>query len=750
MAAAIDGMQDIIKEFLAESAEGVDVLDHDLIALEREPDSRELLREIFRAVHTLKGNSGALGYSKLESVAHAGENALSRLRDGELTLSLETANGLLAMVDALRGLLRAIEENGNEGDGDYSTVISSLSGLAERAGSAKADEKVRKASLPSAEADSFSKTTALDAGLKARTTRATLSSATCKVQPENLRGGAEAAPPQVATSARSIRVPVGVLDRMMNLVGELVLARNQVLHSALGYSDASLATAAQRLKSVTAGLQESVMKARMQPIGSVWNQLPRLVRDMAAQFGKQIEIEMNGSEIELDRTILEAIKDPLTHILRNAIDHGIESPVERTRAGKTAAGHVRLSAFHEGGRVHVEISDDGAGIDLPRARQRAVERGLITVEQAASMSEQALARLVFTPGFSTTETVTNISGRGVGLDVVRTNIERIGGVVDLQSVAGQGTTLKINLPLTLAILPVLIVACGGERFAVPQVSLLELVRLDLEHERSAIEEIYGAPVYRLRERLLTLVFLDRALHLPQQNAGVIHIVVLQAGRRQFGLVVGAIGDTEEIVVKPLSKQLKGLSCFTGAAILGDGRVVLILDVVGVAQLANLSTAQPAQERREPETIKTSPTPARQRWLTFRGMTGTRFALPMAAVAHLEEIPAKTIERSQGREVVQYRGEILPLLRLSELFHEPVQERDLLQVLVLCEADGSVGLVVDRIEDIVEEAVELRSDARSGLLQGAAVIRERVADVLDVKRVLALAGEPVAPAAAESR
>ncbi len=457
MAAAIDGMQDIIKEFLAESAEGVDVLDHDLIALEREPDSRELLREIFRAVHTLKGNSGALGYSKLESVAHAGENALSRLRDGELTLSLETANGLLAMVDALRGLLRAIEENGNEGDGDYSTVISSLSGLAERAGSAKADEKVRKASLPSAEADSFSKTTALEEGLKARTTRATLSSATCKVQPENLRGGAEAAPPQVATSSRSIRVPVGVLDRMMNLVGELVLARNQVLHSALGYSDASLATAAQRLKSVTAGLQESVMKARMQPIGSVWNQLPRLVRDMAAQFGKQIEIEMNGSEIELDRTILEAIKDPLTHILRNAIDHGIESPGERTRTGKTAAGHVRLSAFHEGGRVHVEISDDGAGIDLARVRQRAMERGLITAEQAASMSEQAPARLVFTPGFSTTETVTNISGRGVGLDVVRTNIERIGGMVDLQSVAGQGTTLKINLPLTLAILPALIV-----------------------------------------------------------------------------------------------------------------------------------------------------------------------------------------------------------------------------------------------------------------------------------------------------
>ena len=410
-----------------------------------------------------------------------------------------------------------------------------------------------------------------------------------------------------------------------------------------------------------------------------------------------------------------------------------------------------MSAFHEGGRVHVEISDDGAGIDLERVRQRAVERGLITAEQAASMSEQELARLVFTPGFSTTETVTNVSGRGVGLDVVRTNIERIGGVVDLQSVAGEGTILKINLPLTLAILPALIVGSGGERFAIAQVNLLELVRLELEHGGGPIEQIYGAPVYRLRDRLLPLVFLDRALRLSQRNRGVVYLIVLQAGARQFGLVVDAIGDTEEIVVKPLSKQLKGLSCFTGAAILGDGQVVLILDVVGVAQLANLWSSLPSEAREALAEIEARPTPARQRWLTFRGMTGTRFALPMSAVARLEEIPAKTIERSQGREVVQYRGEILPLLRLSELFHEPAPERDLLQVLVLREADESAGLVVDQIEDIVEEAVELRSGGQSGLLQGPAVIQERVADVLDVKRVLALAGEPVAPAAAaESR
>ena len=398
---------------------------------------------------------------------------------------------------------------------------------------------------------------------------------------------------------------------MMNLVGELVLARNQVLHSALRQSDASFANAAQRLKSVTSGLQESVMKARMQPIGKLWNKLPRLVRDMAAQCGKQIAIEMKGSEIELDRTILEAMKDPLTHILRNAIDHGIESPERRAEAGKTAAGHVSLSAFHEGGRVHVEISDDGAGINLPRVRERAAERGLITAQQAASMNEQELTRLVFTPGFSTAETVTNLSGRGVGLDVVKTNIERIGGIVDLQSVTGQGTTLKINLPLTLAVLPALIVSSGGERFAIPQASLIELVRLEPKQEPNAIEHVYGAAVYRWRDGLLPLVFLDCELQLPPQNTEATYVVVLEAGAQQFGLVVDAISDTEEIVIKPLGRQLRGLACFAGAAILGDGRVALILDVAGVAQLAKVATDRPAAPRkRAPKTRMARPSQPR--------------------------------------------------------------------------------------------------------------------------------------------
>ncbi len=724
MAAAIDGMEDIVQEFLVESAEGLDLLERDLVDLERKPESPELLAEIFRVVHTLKGNSGVLGYAKLESVAHAGEELLSRLRDGELSMSQELTTGLLAMVDGIRGMLTAVEENGNEGEHDCTSLVSLLTVLGASSSPAKNPGE-------GAEAE---KGVTGPSGLKCPGTTPT---------PQN--GAPEARLPDSSTG--SIRVGVELLDRMVNLVGELVVARSQVLHLTSGPPDSGFADAAQHLTIATAGLQESVMKARMQPIGNLWNKLPRLVRDMAVQYGKEIAIEMKGAEIELDRTILEAMKDPLTHILRNAIDHGIESPGARQQAGKTPAGHLRLNAFQQGGRVYLEIGDDGAGLDLGRVRKRALDRGLITAEQAANLSERELANLLFAPGFSTVETVTNLSGRGVGLDVVRTNIERIGGVVDLNSVTGRGTTLKINLPLTLAILPALIVGCGGERFAIPQTSLLELIRLEPGHMPNAIEQVYGAPVYRLRDRLLPLIFLDSLLQLPRQDSEALYVAVVEAGTRQFGLVVDRVSDTEELVVKPLSRQLRKLTCFAGAAILGDGRVVLILDVMGVAQLANLSSHLSSQTGDEPTTLALHPIPARQSWITFRGYAGARFALSTPAVVRLEEIPARTVERSYGREVIQYRGGILPLLRLSNLFHEPSPEREVLQVMVLQQAGESMGLVVDRIEDIVEETVEFRSQGQSGLFQGTAVIQERVADVLAPSRLFALARGATTPVAA---
>ncbi len=738
MAATLDGMDDIIKEFLAESSEDLDVLERDLVALERAPGSGDLLAEIFRSVHTLKGNSGALGYPKLESIAHAGETLLARLRDGKLELTSQLTNGLLAMVDALRGLLKRIEDSGNEGDSDCTAVTGSLNLMSEKDPACQRGE-VQKVSSLVPYTDSISTSDGVSGKVKVNTAAKLLSEATGISSTD-----------AVAASAGNIRVGIADLDRMMNLVGELTLARNQILHFAAESADTGLGAAAQLLKSVSTGLQQAVMRARMQPIGKVWNGFPRLVRDMAAKCGKQIALEMKGSEIELDRTILEAIKDPLTHVLRNAIDHGIERPDDRVGAGKSGTGHISLSAFHEGGRVYVEIRDDGAGIDVSRVLRRALEIGLITAEQSSRMSEREIAHLVFTPGLSTAENVTRISGRGVGLDVVRTNIEKVGGVVDLDSVAGQGITLKINLPLTLAILPALVVGCGDQRFAIPQANLVEVAAWQAEQKPNPIEQTYGGPVYRRRGQMLPLVFLGHLLGLPQSGTGVIHVVVLQAGARQFGLVVDTIGDCEEIVAKSLSKQLKELSCYAGATVLGDGRAALILDVMGLAQLAQLSTSLGSQSYEPPTAVETSSIPARQTWVTFRGVDGSHFGLPMSAVAHLEEVPAQRVERTRGREVVQCRGEIVPLLRTADLFHQPSPERDPLQVIMLRQGNRRVGLVVDQIEDIVEESLEPQGSRQTGFLRGTAIIQDSVAGVFDVDQLLELAGKPEQWAAPEGR
>ena len=748
MSIAIEGMEEIIKEFLVESAEGLDLLDRDLVALERDPTSRELLAEVFRAVHTLKGTSGVLGFPKLEKVAHVGENLLSRMRDGKLLLNPAITTGLLAMVDAIRQLLGNIERDGNEGGGDYAEVIQQLESLLE--GAPPAEIKNVAAPVPqgpSSKAESKhaspAPAPASHEPLPASTEQTTPPQA--NVIPPAATVAADPAPPIVTADAPkestvsggNIRVDVGLLDKMMNLVGELVLARNQILQCSSSQTDATFFNAAQRLNLITTELQEGVMKTRMQPIGNVWGRYPRLVRDLALQCGKQVTIDMEGSDTELDKTIIEAIKDPLTHILRNSLDHGIETPEERVCQGKAPAGRLYLRAYHEGGHVNIEISDDGAGIHLERVKQRALQRGVIGAQQAERMSDRELMNLIFLPGFSTAEKVSNVSGRGVGMDVVKTNIEKIGGAVDLQSVSGQGTTLKIKIPLTLAIIPALIVSSGGERFAIPQVSLLELVRLD-SSQGNAIEHIHGVPVHRLRGRLLPLVFLNRELGLestgPQQSGMVDNIVVLQADDRQFGLVVDDINDTEEIVVKPLGKQLKGLSCFAGATIMGDGQVALILDVLGMAQRASVVTELHEQSVTENLTAEVQSQASHESWLLFSSAEGKRLAVPLSAVARLEEFPLNIIEHSGSDEVVQYRGEIMPLIRISRLLHEGNDACDPLQVVVFHGEERSLGLVVDHIEDITDEAVQVRNDDCKGFLLGSAVIQQKVTDIVDLQRV----------------
>ncbi len=665
-------LDSVVQEFLVESHENLDQLDRDLVALEKAPDDREKLASIFRTIHTIKGTCGFLGYDRLGALTHAGEGLLSRLRDGKLRLDPKRTSALLALVDAVRAMLARIEASGTEGDNDHAALIAHITQLH------TAEPAPVGQSVPQPTVDGAGPSAGV-AGQEA---------------PEPGLGGG------VAES--TIRVDVGLLDRLMTLVGELVLVRNQILQSTGPREGADFLNSAQRLDRITTDLQEGVMKTRMQPIGTVGKTLPRLVRDVALACGKNVRLDLEGEETEVDRTVLEAIKGPLTHLVRNAVDHGIEAPEVRAARGKPAEGRLLLRAYHAGGQVHIEARDDGGGIDGARVREKALARGLISAEQAERQSEQELLQLVFAPGFSTAERVTSVSGRGVGMDVVKTNIERIGGTVELESWPGHGTAVKIKVPLTLAIVPALLVTSGGERFAIPQVNLIELVRLDGELARQSIEDFHGALVYRLRGSLLPLVHLHRELRLaPPPGDSAVHIVVLEADGRPFGLIVEGVNDTEEIVVKPLSKLLKGATHFAGSTILGDGKVALILDTLGVARAAGLVSEARNRPAEPPALSAASLTaPPRRPLLVVVGEKGRRLAVPLETVDRLEEVASSAVEWAGGREVVQQRGRLLPLVRLAGRQEGPLQ-------VVVCAAGGrSVGLVVEAVLDILEGAAEV--------------------------------------------
>lgn len=743
-------MDELVKEFLVESYENLDRLDRDFVELEKNP-SLETLGSIFRAIHTIKGTCGFLGYAKLESVTHAGENLLSLLRDGQLQVSPPITNALLAMVDAVRKILANLEANGNEGERDDTALIDTLNRLQRReaattptegAASEETKKKRRRKNKPSpspaqsvcGDPDSAHSQNGNDqAGAKKSrpVERADEEAAL------SARDGSDTKSSSVSDS--TVRVDVGLLDKLMNLVGELVLSRNQIIQFAATQEDAMFAATSQHLNLVTGELQEGVMKTRMQPIGNVWNKFPRVVRDLAAACGKEVRVEMAGAETELDRTIIEAIKDPLTHVVRNSVDHGIETPEVRKAAGKPAEGSIFLRAFHEGGQVNIEITDDGGGINPEKIRNRALQKGLVTSEHAARMSERELVNLIFTPGLSTAEKITNVSGRGVGMDVVKTNIEKIGGTVDVQSKLGQGTTLKIKIPLTLAIIPALMVTTGGDRYAIPQVSLLELVRIRGREAGEKIEMVHGAPVYRLRGNLLPLVFLNRELKVESKtHSSAVNIVVLQADGQQFGLVVDSINDSKDIVVKPLGKHLKGICTFSGATILGDGKVALILDVIGICQSANVVSETRERAMNSMTTPSLEPGAKRQAVLICRYNKVDRVGIPLSMVARLEQFPLSMIEKSNAHEVVQYRGEIMPLIRLSQILGGETcstENRDMVEVVVYSHDGKSVGLMVDQITDIVEERITVKADCHGEHLLGTAVVQGKVTDILDVRAVI---------------
>jgi two-component system chemotaxis sensor kinase CheA len=764
----VEDLGEIVGEFLMESHENLDQIDRDLVDLEQDPGSRDLISRIFRAIHTIKGTSGFLAFTRLETLTHAGESLLSRLRDGVQPVTPETITTLLATIDGVRALLAAIEQTGNEGDVDVDAIITSVHAQMQAPAEPAAvppvaaepepaeelfEIPVRPASGPvegerrplgeilveSGAAQPADVGFALQQQLEGDERKlGTILLEEGKAQPAAVQEALQAQAPKRSVADSAIRVDVDLLDGLMNLVGELVLARNQLVRGVMESGDSALVRSAQRLGMITSELQEGIMKTRMQPIDHIWSKLPRVVRDLSTSLGKQVQLVMQGRETELDRSLLEAVKDPLTHLVRNAVDHGVEDPERRVAAGKPPEGTLTLRAYHEGGHVAVEVADDGAGLDVERIAQKAVENGIVRADQIPAMDRRDIMALVFQPGFSTATRVTNVSGRGVGMDVVKTNIERIGGAVSVDSTPGEGTVWRLTIPLTLAIIQALTVDCGEQRYVVPQVAVLELVFID--GQTTKIEYASGAPVYRLRGKLLPLVRLDRALGLDVGADEGVYIMVLQADGRRFGLVVDRVLNTEEVVVKALNSRFKDIGLYAGATILGDGKVGLILDVSSLARRSHL-TAGAERENLVDAPGTTTATGTGER-LLVTAVGERRVAIPLDTVTRLEEFPRDRIEHVGSREVVQYRGQILPLVRLSHLLgaygEEP--ESETVSVVVYSEGGRSVALVVDRIVDIAENSTGVRRDVDEDGLIGTAVIQQRVTELLDVRRAI-LAADP---------
>ncbi len=748
-------MDELLREFLTETGENLDTVDVELVRFEREPDNARILANVFRLVHTIKGTCGFLQLPRLEALTHAAETLMGKLRDGA-PVTAEAVSLILATVDRIKEILAALEGAGREPQGRDGDLIEALERLAAGPHAAAPEQ-----------ADGYARGTltyqVLERPLRPdevsldeleRAFRETPSEAPifpdaaatlpAPGAPEPAAAEHPAAAPaadgavvktrgESRIARSSIRVGVETLERLMTMVSELVLTRNQLLEIVRRHENSEFKAPLQRLSSVTAELQEGVMKARLQPIGSAWRKLPRLMRDLCAELGKEIELQVVGAETELDRQVLELIKDPLTHMVRNAADHGLETPAERQRLGKPRKGTIRLAASHEGGHIVIEVADDGRGIDAARIRRKAVAQGLLAEADAAKLSDAQIWRMIFTPGFTTATHVTSVSGRGVGMDVVKSNLDQIGGTIDVQSVAGEGTVFVVKIPLTLAIVSALIVETCGERFAIPQRAVVELVRsrADSQHR---IEYIKDAPVLRLRGRLLPLVRLGAVLALdgdaPAVDCGF--IVVAQVGSRRFGVVVDGVFHTEEIVAKPMAAKLRDIAMFSGAAILGDGAVIMILDLNGIAEKVG-SVAPPPAEAADAAAAAAPAT----RFLVFRaGAQQGDKAVPLSLVTRLEKIDCAKIEWANGRHVVQYGGRLMPLLPLEgggEVPREGVRP-----VLVFADGGRVMGLVVDAIVDIVEERLAIDVVGQTPGIVGSAIVRGRATEIVDAGHYLSRA------------
>ncbi|MDB5548578.1 MAG: hybrid sensor histidine kinase/response regulator [Tardiphaga sp.] len=757
-------MDDLLTEFLTETSESLDTVDNELVRFEQEPNNAKILGNIFRLVHTIKGTCGFIGLPRLEALTHAAETLMGKFRDG-MPVTSPAVTLILLTLDRIKEILGGLEATQSEPAGEDSDLIDQLHDMVARGMAAMdapaaaqdpepalvvadLERPLRPGEVSLDELERAFQETAVEDAVDAHEPVAAdpVPPITLVIgkseSAENLNKPSQKMPiePPAADNDRianqSIRVNVDTLEHLMTMVSELVLTRNQLLEINRRNADSGIQASLQRLSNVTAELQDGVMKTRMQPIGNAWQKLPRIVRDLSSELGKQIELELHGADTELDRQVLDLIKDPLTHMVRNSADHGLETPAERLKAGKPEQGTIRLSAYHEGGHIIVCIADNGRGLNTARIKAKAVASGLVTEADVEKMTEAQIHKFIFAPGFSTAAAVTSVSGRGVGMDVVRTNIDQIGGTIDVSSVAGEGSSVTVKIPLTLAIISALIVESAGDRFAIPQIAVIELVRARANSEHR-IERIKDTLVLRLRNRLLPLAHLSTLMKCDAGRTDTEggFIVVTQVGKQTFGIIVDGVFHTEEIVVKPMCTKLRHISMFSGNTILGDGAVILIVDPNGIAKAIGGSAIAPHDSADDRNAGQNGKDDALTSLLIFRAGSPQPKAVPLALITRLEEIAAKDIEYSNGRHMVQYREQLMPLIMMDgvEIATTGVQP-----ILVFSDDGRSMGLVVDQITDIVEEHLTIAvASTRDGVL-GSAVIKGQATEVIDVGHFLPLA------------
>ncbi|MGY3149417.1 two-component system chemotaxis sensor kinase CheA [Bradyrhizobium sp. USDA 3397] len=777
-------MDDLLREFLTETSESLDTVDNQLVKFEQEPNNAKILDNIFRLVHTIKGTCGFLGLPRLEALAHAGETLMGKFRDG-MPVTAEAVTVILSSIDRIKEILAGLEATEAEPEGNDRDLIDKLEAMVEQGMAAMAAGSAPVAEAPplvpeaptaaAAPAKEMTMGTLVDQTLErplrpgevsldelerafretAIEVPAPVAKAEVKAEPAAAAEAPVAAKPAREKAApkksmademagegdrianQSIRVNVDTLEHLMTMVSELVLTRNQLLEISRRNEDTEFKVPLQRLSNVTAELQEGVMKTRMQPIGNAWQKLPRIVRDLSSELGKQIELEMHGADTELDRQVLDLIKDPLTHMVRNSADHGLETPAERLASGKGEQGTIRLSAYHEGGHIIICIADNGRGLNTEKIKAKALSSGLVTEAELEKMSEAQIHKFIFAPGFSTAAAITSVSGRGVGMDVVRTNIDQIGGTIDIKSVAGEGSSVTIKIPLTLAIVSALIVEAAGDRFAIPQLSVVELVRARANSEHR-IERIKDTAVLRLRNKLLPLIHLKKLLKIDDGAASDPEngfIVVTQVGSQTFGIVVDGVFHTEEIVVKPMSTKLRHIDMFSGNTILGDGAVIMIIDPNGIAKALGAAGSSAHGMGDEAAGHHIGSGEQTTSLLVFRAGSSQPKAVPLGLVTRLEELPADKIEFSNGRYMVQYREQLMPLVAMEGV---TIASQGAQPILVFADDGRSMGLVVDEIIDIVEERLNIEVGGSSSGILGSAVIKGQATEVIDVGHFLPMA------------